>query len=106
SPADTPEDGRLLDSAASNARPTHGAAVPGATVTDSPTIRVIIVVDPSVVAGAPWIRVLIVDDHSVGGMVLRMFFELQPDIEVVGEATDGSEGVAMARQRGAQVRLS
>ena len=27
-----------------------------------------------------------------------MFFELQDDIEVVGEATDGSEGVAMARR--------
>jgi DNA-binding NarL/FixJ family response regulator len=31
-------------------------------------------------------------------MGLRMFFELQPDIEVVGEAADGSEGVAMARR--------
>ena len=27
-----------------------------------------------------------------------MFFDLQPDIEVVGEAADGSEGVAMARR--------
>ncbi len=27
-----------------------------------------------------------------------MFFELQPDIEVVGEAADGSEGVAMTRR--------
>jgi DNA-binding NarL/FixJ family response regulator len=25
-----------------------------------------------------------------------MFFDHQPDIEVVGEASDGSEGVAMA----------
>ena len=46
----------------------------------------------------PKIRVLIVDDHSVVRMGLRMFFDLQPDIEVVGEATDGSEGVAMARR--------
>ena len=44
------------------------------------------------------IRVLIVDDHSVVRMGLRMFFDHQPDIEVVGEATDGSEGVAMARR--------
>jgi NarL family two-component system response regulator LiaR len=44
------------------------------------------------------IRVLIVDDHSVVRMGLRMFFDLQPDIEVVGEAADGSEGVAMARR--------
>ena len=46
----------------------------------------------------PKIRVLIVDDHSVVRMGLRMFFDHQPDIEVVGEATDGSEGVAMARR--------
>ena len=39
---------------------------------------------------AATIRVLIVDDHSVVRMGLRMFFDLQPDIEVVGEATDGS----------------
>src|SRR3954464_555208 len=31
-------------------------------------------------------------------MGLRMFFDLQDDIEVVGEAADGSEGVAMARR--------
>jgi two-component system, NarL family, response regulator LiaR len=44
------------------------------------------------------IRVLIVDDHSVVRMGLRVFLDLQPDIEVVGEASDGSEGVAMARR--------
>lgn len=44
------------------------------------------------------IRVLIVDDHSVVRMGLRVFFDLQDDIEVVGEAADGSEGVAMARR--------
>jgi DNA-binding NarL/FixJ family response regulator len=32
------------------------------------------------------IRVLIVDDHSVVRMGLAMFFDLQDDIEVVGEA--------------------
>ena len=46
----------------------------------------------------PRIRVLIVDDHSVVRMGLRVFFDLQDDIEVVGEAADGSEGVAMARR--------
>jgi DNA-binding NarL/FixJ family response regulator len=44
------------------------------------------------------IRVLIVDDHAVVRMGLRVFFDLQDDIEVVGEAGDGSEGVAMARR--------
>ena len=41
---------------------------------------------------------LLVDDHAVVRMGLRAFFDLQPDIEVVGEASDGSEGVAMARR--------
>jgi DNA-binding NarL/FixJ family response regulator len=44
------------------------------------------------------IRVLIVDDHAVVRMGLKMFFDHQSDIEVVGEAADGSEGVAMARR--------
>jgi DNA-binding NarL/FixJ family response regulator len=44
------------------------------------------------------IRVLIVDDHAVVRTGLKVFFDLQPDIEVVGEASDGSEGVAMARR--------
>ena len=35
------------------------------------------------------IRVLIVDDHSVVRMGLKMFFDHQDDIEVVGEAADG-----------------
>jgi two-component system, NarL family, response regulator LiaR len=44
------------------------------------------------------IRVLIVDDHSVVRTGLRVFLDLQDDMEVVGEAADGSEGVAMARR--------
>ncbi len=44
------------------------------------------------------IRVLIVDDHAVVRSGLQMFFDLQDDIEVVGVAADGSEGVAMARR--------
>jgi DNA-binding NarL/FixJ family response regulator len=44
------------------------------------------------------IRVLLVDDHQVVRMGLRAFFDLLPDIEVVGEAADGSEGVAMTRR--------
>ena len=44
------------------------------------------------------IRVLIVDDHSVVRTGLKVFLDLQPDIEVVGEASDGSEGVAVARR--------
>lgn len=40
------------------------------------------------------IRVLLVDDHQVVRRGLRTFLEIQDDIEVVGEAADGDEGVA------------
>ena len=42
------------------------------------------------------IRVLIVDDHAVVRMGLRTFFDLQPDIEVVGEAADGQQALRQA----------
>ncbi len=44
------------------------------------------------------IRVLLVDDHAVVRTGLKAFFDLLDDIEVVGEAADGSEGVAMTRR--------
>jgi NarL family two-component system response regulator LiaR len=44
------------------------------------------------------LRVLLVDDHAVVRMGLRAFFDLLDDIDVVGEAADGSEGVALARR--------
>ncbi len=44
------------------------------------------------------IRVLIVDDHAVVRTGLRTFLELQDDIEIVGEASDGSHAVAVARR--------
>jgi NarL family two-component system response regulator LiaR len=43
------------------------------------------------------ISVLLVDDHRVVRQGLRDFLELQDDIEVVGEAGSGEEGVDMAR---------
>lgn len=43
------------------------------------------------------IRVLIADDHSVLREGLRMVIELQPDLEVAGEAADGVEALALAR---------
>lgn len=73
----------MLDSSPSPTIPptSSGATAPGADVNDS----------------AP-IRVLIVDDHAVVRTGLKVFLDLQPDMEVVGEAADGSEGVAMARR--------
>ena len=59
----------------------NGASAPGVDVTDDATIRV-----------------LIVDDHAVVRTGLKVFLDLQPDLQVVGEAADGSEGVAMARR--------
>ena len=41
------------------------------------------------------IRVLLVDDHTVVRRVLRGFFDLLDDIEVVGEAENGRRAVAL-----------
>ncbi|WP_314172960.1 response regulator transcription factor [Streptomyces winkii] len=51
------------------------------------------------------IRVLIVDDHQVVRRGLRTFLEIQDDIEVVGEAADGDEGVARAQELGPDIVL-
>ncbi len=47
-----------------------------------------LVVDP--------IRVLVVDDHALFRRGLQMVLAQEPDIEVIGEAGDGAEAVAMA----------
>jgi DNA-binding NarL/FixJ family response regulator len=44
------------------------------------------------------IRVLIADDHEVVRQGLRTFLELDPELEVVGEAADGAEAVNAARR--------
>ncbi|WP_063731841.1 response regulator [Streptomyces sp. RTd22] len=44
------------------------------------------------------IRVLLVDDHQVVRRGLRTFLEVQDDIDVVGEAADGEEGIARAEE--------
>ncbi|MGP2440678.1 response regulator [Streptomyces sp. JW3] len=51
------------------------------------------------------IRVLLVDDHQVVRRGLRTFLEVQDDIEVVGEAADGAEGVARATELNPDVIL-
>ncbi len=43
-------------------------------------------------------RVLITDDHGVVRQGLRMFLSLDPELEVVGEAENGREALAMARE--------
>lgn len=42
------------------------------------------------------IRVLVADDHAVVRQGLRLLLDLQPDIELVGEAADGREAVDRA----------
>jgi DNA-binding NarL/FixJ family response regulator len=44
------------------------------------------------------VRVLIADDQDLVRTGLRMILDAQPDIEVVGEARDGAEAVALARE--------
>jgi DNA-binding NarL/FixJ family response regulator len=44
------------------------------------------------------IRVLLVDDHAVMRAGLRALLSTEPDIEVVGEAATGEEGVDLAIQ--------
>ncbi len=51
------------------------------------------------------IRVLLVDDHTVVRQGLKVFFDLQDDIDVVGEAGDGAGAVAAARRLAPDVIL-
>ena len=44
------------------------------------------------------IRIVIADDHSVVRQGLRMFLGLDPELEVVGEASDGAEALQLARK--------
>ena len=51
------------------------------------------------------IRVLVADDHSVVRQGLRMFLLVQPDMELVGEAQNGREAVALVDQLAPDVVL-
>jgi two-component system, NarL family, response regulator NreC len=44
------------------------------------------------------IRVLLAEDHNVVREGLRLLLNAQPDIQVVGEATDGRQAVVMAHE--------
>ena len=44
------------------------------------------------------IRVLIADDHSMVREGLRTFLGLDPELELVGEATNGEEAVQLAHR--------
>ncbi len=46
----------------------------------------------------PKIRLLMVDDHEIVRAGLRMLLQTQPDIEIVGEVSNGRAAIAQARQ--------
>jgi NarL family two-component system response regulator LiaR len=43
------------------------------------------------------IRVVLVDDHVVVRVGLRAFLDTQPDLEIVGEASSGEQGVELVK---------
>lgn len=56
---------------------------------------------PRVLSGTPvarQIRVLLVDDHAMVRQGLRSVLDGYPDLEVVGEAADGAEALALAER--------
>jgi DNA-binding NarL/FixJ family response regulator len=44
------------------------------------------------------VRIVVADDHDVVRQGLRMFLGLDPELEIVGEAANGAEAVALARE--------
>jgi DNA-binding NarL/FixJ family response regulator len=46
----------------------------------------------------PSVRIVIADDHTIFRDGLRRLLETEPELEVVGEASDGSEAVAQTRE--------
>src|SRR5436190_876775 len=72
--------------------PTVGSLI--TTIARSPVTRA----GPSRTGALMPIRILIVDDHAVVRQGLRMFLGLDPELEVVGEAADGSEAIRKARE--------
>ncbi|NGO73661.1 response regulator transcription factor [Streptomyces boncukensis] len=51
------------------------------------------------------IRVVLADDQALLRSAFRVLVDSEPDMEVVGEAADGDEAVALVREEGADVVL-
>ena len=52
---------------------------------------------PAHISSEP-IRVLLADDHTILRAGLRMMLSVQPDIEIVGEASDGRQAITEAQR--------
>ena len=44
------------------------------------------------------IRILVADDHGVVRQGLKMYLELDPELEIIGQAVDGAEALHLARE--------
>jgi len=51
------------------------------------------------------IRILIADDHNIVRQGLRQFIALAPDLNIVGEAANGQQVLAMLAERGCDILL-
>lgn len=51
------------------------------------------------------IRVVLADDQTLLRSAFRVLVDSEPDMEVVGEASDGAEAVTVTREQGAEVVL-
>jgi DNA-binding NarL/FixJ family response regulator len=49
------------------------------------------------------VRIVLADDHTVMRNGLRLLLERQPDLQVVGEAADGRQAVALAESANADI---
>ena len=45
------------------------------------------------------IKIILVDDHEMVRLGLKSFLNLQPDVEVVGEAGNGLDGINARNER-------
>ncbi|MFE1791282.1 response regulator transcription factor, partial [Streptomyces sp. NPDC059525] len=55
--------------------------------------------------GAAPIKVLLADDQALLRSAFKVLVDSEPDMRVVGEASDGAQAYALARERGADVVL-